>query len=81
MACHFLKDKKISIPLRRRFQFCFLSAFSGFTTELQGPAPLGQRVRALCVCNSEPEETFRFRSTDYHEIRAGSSSARSCRKK
>jgi hypothetical protein len=32
MACHFLKDKKISISLRRRFQFWLLSVLSVFTS-------------------------------------------------
>jgi hypothetical protein len=35
MVCHFLKDKRISIPLRRRFQFWLLSALSVFTTQFE----------------------------------------------
>jgi hypothetical protein len=38
MACHFLKDKKISISLRRRFQFWLLSVLSVFTTIWLGEA-------------------------------------------
>jgi hypothetical protein len=34
MACHFLKDKKISISLRRRFQFWLLGVLSVFTSFL-----------------------------------------------
>jgi hypothetical protein len=37
MACHFLKDKKISIPLRRRFQFWLLGVLSVFTSAANLP--------------------------------------------
>jgi hypothetical protein len=36
MACHFLEDKKISISLRRRFQFWLLSVLSVFAKALHG---------------------------------------------
>ena len=49
MACHFLKDKKISISLRRRFQFWLLSVLSVFT--------MGERLGLLgrALVRIEPE--------------------------
>jgi hypothetical protein len=32
-GCHFLRDKRISIPLRRRFRFWLLCVLSVFTTD------------------------------------------------
>jgi hypothetical protein len=40
-ACHFLKDKKIPISLRRRFQFWLLSVLSVFAGRV------GQRTRPV----------------------------------
>jgi hypothetical protein len=36
MTCHFLKDKKISISLLRRFQVWLLGVLSVFTSDVQG---------------------------------------------
>jgi hypothetical protein len=47
MACHFLKEKKISISLRRRFQFWLLSVAFGFYQ--RSPASPD------CISDSQPD--------------------------
>jgi hypothetical protein len=47
MACHFLKDKKISNSLRRRFQFWLLSALAFFTSPSNDRLAAWQRVLFL----------------------------------